>query len=114
MSAQSPLPIRTAVAAVLAPLAAHAQGTIIPVGKYECWNGSSARLAYNFSTPGAGRYVDTEGKAGTYEFAAGSMNVTFHGGALDGQRAGYQPGKPPTVVILGPSGNAVGDCQLTP
>jgi len=115
MSAHSPrfrrLGIVTALAA-LAPLAAHAQGAGIPVGKYECWNGSSARMAYNFSTSGAGRYADTEGKPGTYELAAGGMNITFHGGALDGQRAIYRPGNPPTVTILGPSGGGVGDCQL--
>ncbi|HYC13046.1 MAG TPA: hypothetical protein VEC75_02285 [Stellaceae bacterium] len=96
----------------LVPLVAEAQGTSIPAGKYECWNGSSARMAYNFASTGPGRYTDTEGKAGTYEIAAGGKNVTFHGGALDGQKAIYSPGNPPTVTILGPSGGAVGDCQL--
>jgi len=96
----------------LIPLVAAAQGTGIPVGKYECWSGSSARTAYNFASTGPGRYTDIEGKPGTYEIAAEGKNVTFHGGALDGVKAIYSTGNPPTVTILAPSGNGVGDCQL--
>ena len=96
----------------LIPLVAAAQGTGIPVGKYECWNGGSARMAYNFVSWDGGRYTNTEGYPGTYELAPRTKTVTFHGAALDGQKAIYRPGNPPTVSILGPSGNAVGDCQL--
>jgi hypothetical protein len=114
---QAPSMIRGGILAAaflcsLLPLIAAAQGAGIPVGKYECWGGSSARMAYNFASTGAGRYADTEGKAGTYEIAAGGKSITFHGGALDGVKAIYSPGNPPTVTILAPSGNGMGDCQL--
>jgi hypothetical protein len=95
------------LAAAVAPTVAQAQA---PSGSYECWFFSSARGGLNFTLAGGGRYTDVEGKSGIVSSSGAQM--TFTGGALDGQRAQYKGGNPPTVSILGPRGDEVSSCQL--
>jgi hypothetical protein len=80
-----------------------------PAGRYECWFFRSARPGLNFTLLGGGRYTDVNGSAGT---VSGGAMMTFSGAALDGQRAQYKGGNPPTVAILGPRGDEVSSCQL--
>jgi len=66
-------------------------------GRYECYTMSSGRLyaamSENFAILGNGAYRDVAGHHGTYAFNAG--RITFHGGALNGQRAVYKAGVAP-------------------
>jgi hypothetical protein len=48
-------------------------------------------------------------RSGTYTFSNGQ--IAFRGGALDGQRAEFRAGRPPTIAILGPSGGETETCQ---
>jgi hypothetical protein len=70
----------------------------IPLGSYECWGWNSARMDLNFILDGGGRYTDSDGALGSYAFDAGSGQVSFSGGALDGQLATFEmAGRIPTV-----------------
>jgi hypothetical protein len=91
---------------VVAPTIAEAQ---VPSGSYECWFFTSPRSGLNFRLAG-GRYTDVENHSGTVSYSGNSM--IFSGGALDGVRAQYKGGNPPSVSILGPRGDEVSTCQL--
>jgi hypothetical protein len=95
------------ILAVVMPTVAQAQ---VPNGRYECWFFRSARPGLNFNLIGGGRYSDVNGNAGTVSVAGAQM--AFAGAALDGQRALYKGGNPPTVAILGQRGDEVSSCQL--
>ena len=95
------------ILAVVMPTVAQAQ---VPNGRYECWFFRSARTGLNFNLIGGGRYSDVNGNAGTVSVAGAQL--AFAGAALDGQRALYKGGNPPTVAILGQRGDEVSSCQL--
>ena len=90
-----------------------AAGGPAPNGTYECANFSGGRLqqqgGLNFTLAG-GRYTDAAGQSGTVSQGA---NVTFTGAGLDGQRAHYQGGQPPTFSMLGADGLETASCQLS-
>jgi hypothetical protein len=88
--------------------AAYAQSDL-PPGKYECWHFSTPLPGMNLTVKGGGRYVDVEGKTGSYALTNGQ--IAFTGGAFDGQRAKFRPGKPPTIAIIGPGGGETETCQ---
>jgi hypothetical protein len=67
-------------------------------GPYECWHFSTAAMMENFTILDGSHYTDAAGNAGTYQFNAGTGDVSFAGGALDGQQASYsQAATPPTA-----------------
>jgi hypothetical protein len=79
-------------------------------GKYECWTYSGGRLeaamALNFEILDAHRYRDSGGTVGAYDFNAGTANLMFRGGGLNGQQAKYEQAsnpptksQPPTVTL---------------
>lgn len=63
----------------------------------------------NFVIQGGGRYLDAEGKSGSYTLASGK--IAFKGGALDGQTALFKPQKPPTIAFLGTGVRETETCQ---
>jgi hypothetical protein len=80
--------------------------TVVMAGKYECWQGTQARLALNFEILDAHRYRDFGGTVGAYDFNAGTGALLFHGGGLNGQAASYEQAsnpptksQPPTVTL---------------
>ena len=97
-----------AVIATAWPMLALAQGDI-PTGKYECWYFSTPLPGMNFTIQGGGRYLDVQGKSGSYTLASGQ--IAFKGGALDGQHALYKPRNPPTIAFLGTGGRETETCQ---
>jgi hypothetical protein len=99
--------LAVAISAVAMPTLAQAQ---VPNGRYECWFFRSARPGLNFNLIGGGKYADVNGNAGTVSMAGAQM--AFAGAALDGQRALYKGGNPPTVAILGQRGDEVSSCRL--
>ena len=84
-----------------------------PNGTYECANFSGGRLqqqgGLNFTLTGGGRYTDAAGQPGTVSQGG---NMTFSGAGLDGQKAHYQGGQPPTFSMLGADGIETASCQL--
>lgn len=95
---------------ILAIFASWSAANAQPAGKYECWYFTSPRAGLNFALLEGGRYTDVEGKSGTVTIAG--ANMTFHGAGLDGTRARYKGGNPPSVSVLGPRGDEVSLCQL--
>jgi hypothetical protein len=91
------------------PMIGFAQTGDIPTGRYECWYFTTPLPGMNFVIQGGGRYVDVEGKNGSYTVASGQ--IAFKGGALDGQHALFKPQKPPTIAFLGTGGRETETCQ---
>ena len=64
-------------------------------GRYECYASSGGRLVprmgLNFSITGTSTYAGVDGKAGSFTLDTRSGAMAFRGGALDGQRARYEP-----------------------
>jgi hypothetical protein len=94
-------------AALMARSAAAAD---LPMGRYECWNGRSARMMFNFEVVGPGRYRDGEGTVG--RFAVDGDTVRFSGGVHDGRQAAYHAQPAPTVNFMAPSGLVLVACEL--
>jgi TPR repeat len=88
-------------------------GRTTPVAKqYHCvyFSGNQLVDAAPVTITGDSTYTDSEGKRGTFSYAA--PNLIFHGGNYDGQRAEYETsGGLPQLHILGPSGRRVIDCD---
>jgi hypothetical protein len=95
------------------------QGTMTSVaeGSYECWAWGQARMGMNFTVKPGGRYVDSEGRAGTYHFDAPSQRITFKGGILDGVLGTgfyaiyYAPNGRPTVSFRNKKGDEDQFCE---
>src|SRR5579871_6049463 len=102
------LVLATVAALAAWPPLASAQGDV-PTGKYECWYFSTPLPGMAFTIQGGGRYLDVQGKSGSYAFASGKL--AFKGGALDGQTAIYKPRNPPTIAFLGTGGRETETCQ---
>jgi hypothetical protein len=96
------------LALLLSTAAANAQSA--PQGRYECWYFTSPRPLYNFALQTGGRYVDSEGNAGTIAVSGGRMQ--FRGGNLDGLVGVYKGGNPPTVSFINERGEERFLCQL--
>ena len=80
--------------------------------QYHCvyFVGGNLVDAAPFTITGDSTYRDSEGKRGTFGYAAPTL--TFHGGNYDGQRAEYEiSGGRPQVHILGSNGRRVIDCD---
>jgi hypothetical protein len=101
------LVLLVATAGSALPVIALAQGA--PNGRYECWYFTSPRALYNFALPGGGVYIDSEGKRGSVTMSGTQM--MFREGALDGQRAIYVGGNPPTVSFRDAQGAERFLCQ---
>jgi hypothetical protein len=65
-------------------------GTVI-AKSYDCVFSIDATLQTvpGFTIEAAGRYVDADGKNGTYTFDPAQSLITFHGGSMDGTAATY-------------------------
>ena len=110
-------------AAAAAPAAggqapAAAAGTVA-TGKYECWANGEARPALNFTIRSVAQYVGSDGKPGTYSFAADSGRITFQGGFLAGAMPEgfyyiyHVPQGRPTLSIRSSRGSEASFCQKT-
>jgi len=99
-----------------APAAPRGQGGVV-AGSYECWSNGQARMMLNFTISGGGRYTDSGGKAGSYQFDAGTGRISFRGGLLDGVMPQgfysiyYEPQGRPTVSFRNAGGSEVSFCQ---
>jgi hypothetical protein len=89
----------------------------IAVGSYVCWSNGQARMLLNFTASPGGRYVGTDGKAGTFSLDASSQRISFKGGALDGAMpAGFfaiyhEPQGRPTVSFRSERNSEAAFCQ---
>ncbi len=50
---------------------------------------STLQIVPGFTIKAGGRYIDAEGKNGTYTFDPAQSLITFHGGSMDGNAASY-------------------------
>jgi hypothetical protein len=50
---------------------------------------STLQTVPGFTIKAGGRYMDAEGKSGTYTFDPAQSLITFHGGSMDGNAASY-------------------------
>jgi hypothetical protein len=67
-----------------------AHGTVT-AKSYDCVFSIDAALQTvpGFTIKAGGRYVDADGKSGTYTFDPAQSLITFHGGSMDGNAASY-------------------------
>ena len=91
----------------------------VAVGRYECYAFSGGRLVprpgLNFAITGPDRYTDVAGTPGTYTFDPSTQGITFHGGALDGQRARYNASRTPRQIAFLTARGDLGDtCDHQP
>ncbi|MFI4989051.1 MAG: hypothetical protein ACHQF3_16615 [Alphaproteobacteria bacterium] len=105
---------RMALALIVAtlPIAVSAQAADVPAGRYECWYFTRAQPGLNFTIVGGGKYTDVQGTPGSYAFSSDAARLTFKAGALDGQRATYRPGNPPSIAFLSERNTEAAVCQL--
>lgn len=86
-------------------------------GSYECWAYNRARLMLNFTVKAGGKYLDSEGKPGSFSVDPTNSRVTFHGGLLDGgipakmSAMYYEPKGKPTLSIRNAEGSEVTFCE---
>jgi hypothetical protein len=90
----------------------------VVLGSYECYtlggSGLESAMSENFTLQSGGSFVDASGASGGFDFADGI--VTFHGTALDGQRAKYVAGipnsdNPPHLSFLRENGDEGDSCD---
>ena len=103
---------------VLAALALAADAPAsVATGSYECWANGEARLLMNFTVKSANQYLDSDQKAGGYQYDARTGKVTFKGGGLDGAMPDgfvaiyHVPKGRPTVSFRSPRGSEAAFCE---
>ena len=96
---------------------ASSTGAGIPVGQYECWAFSSARMMLNFKITSGSSYTGSDGNSGRYSYDSGSDRLTFNNGFLAGAvPAKYHwvyhvPGGRPTASLRNAGNTEVSFCQ---
>ncbi len=92
-------------------------GTAVMPGSYECWSGGRPRMLMNFKVTGAGKYTDSEGKAGSFRLDESSGRMSFQGGMLEGVLPAkfymiyYAPNGKPTLSVRNGEGSEITVCE---
>ena len=82
----------------------------VAIGSYECWYFSRPQSGLNFKLIGGGQYIDVEGKKGNVSLAGNQL--TFRGGALDGETPLYEVRKGHPTVSFRRRGSEAAFCEL--